>query len=134
MPTKVYYDSSGRIRSRITFSRGQSVGVPGSDLQVVTCEDDVSPRSHYVKFGKVRPRDRFALSVAAKKILSDGISEAVITNIPASTTVIWPDGQADEVMDGEVRFSVDFPGTYTLTFDAVEYLREEVTIEAVAAT
>jgi Fe2+ transport system protein B len=58
----------------------------------------------------------------------------VISNIPAGVTVQWPDGQIDEVTDGEVRFAVDLPGTYTLTFDAVPYLEQEVTIEAVAAT
>ena len=68
------------------------------------------------------------------QVIADGVDECVIAGIPSGVVVQWPDGQIDEVPDGEVRFSVDLPGFYTLVFDAVPYLRQEVTIEAVPAT
>jgi len=68
------------------------------------------------------------------QVIADGVDECVIAGIPPGVVVQWPDGQTDEVTDGEVRFSVDLPGTYTLVFEAVEYLRKEITIEAVPAT
>jgi peptidoglycan hydrolase-like protein with peptidoglycan-binding domain len=87
----------------------------------------------YVDNGQVVEKQPLNLPESLQ-ITADGTDEAVITNIPAGVTVQWPDGQTDEVTDGEVRFAVDLPGTYTLIFDAVPYLRQEVTIEAVAAT
>jgi len=87
----------------------------------------------YVDNGQVVEKQPLNLPESLQ-IAADGVDEAVITNIPAGVTVQWPVGQVDEVTDGEVRFAVDLPGTYTLTFDAVPYLRQEVTIEAVPAT
>ena len=91
-----------------------------------------NPALYYVDNGQVVEKLPLNLPEALQ-ITADGADEAVITGIPAGVTVQWPDDQVDEVTDGEVRFSVDLPGTYTLTFDAVPYLRQEVTIEAVAA-
>jgi hypothetical protein len=93
-----------------------------------------SDANAYFDGNAVRQKQPLSLTLAQTTISANGTDEAVISGIPAGTTVEWPDGQIDEVTDGEARFSVDLPGTYTLIFDAVPYLRQEVTIEAVAAT
>jgi hypothetical protein len=68
------------------------------------------------------------------EIVADGLDEATISGIPNGTGAEWPDGQTDIVTDGEIRFSVDLPGTYTFRFTAVPYLDQEVVIEAIPAT
>ncbi|WP_417518721.1 hypothetical protein [Marinobacter sp.] len=89
--------------------------------------------TQYVKNSAITERQPFPFAISATQIAANGVDECVITGVPAGTTVAWPDGQIDTVTDGEVRFSVDLPGTYTLTFEAVPYLTQEVTIEAVSA-
>ena len=105
----------------------------GSTMAVLAYDGGLSFDEVYVSGGQVVPKQPLNLQTTKSQIFADGVDECVIGNIPVGVSVMWPDGQADEVLDGEVRFSVDLPGTYTLTFDAVPYLRQEVTIEAVAA-
>lgn len=100
-------------------------------LAVVEVDDTVNDSEFYVIDGAAQPKQPFTLQMTNPQITADGIDECLIGNIPAGTTVQWPDGQADEVTDGEVRFSVDLAGTYTLRFSAIPYLDQEVTIEAV---
>lgn len=101
-------------------------------LLVVEVDLEFVPDGQWYSSGEFLPKVRLSLP-GSLQIIANGIDEAIITNIPAGVAVEWPDGQIDEVTDGEVRFSVDLPGTYTLIFDAVPYLRQEVTIEAVTA-
>lgn len=88
---------------------------------------------HYILSGQLTEKQPFSLQTTNPQITADGVDECAIGNIPAGATVQWPDGQTDEVTDGEVRFSVDLAGTYTLKFSAIAYLDQEVTIEAVPA-
>lgn len=103
-----------------------------SGEQIIAVPEWVEMRNAYVGNEAVVERQAMALTPPAP-IAANGQDEAVITGIPAGVSVTWPDGQTDEVTDGEVRFSVDLPGTYRLRFTAVEYLDKEVIIEAVAA-
>ena len=73
------------------------------------------------------------LIVTSTPLIANGTDEAIISNIPAGAQVEWPDRQTDIVNDGEIRFSVDLPGTYTFRLTAVPYLDQEVVIEAIAA-
>ena len=82
----------------------------------------------------IMEKQPFPFTTSSTQITADGINEAIISGIPAGTTVTWPDSQSDEVTDGVVEFAVDLPGNYTLTFTAIPYLDQEVVIEAVAAT
>lgn len=107
-----------------TLSAGEQIAVAPEWAELGTV---------YVSNGAVVERQSLNFAAPAP-ITADGQDEAIITGIPAGVSVTWPDGQTDEITDGEVRFSVDLPGTYTLRFTAVEYLDKEVTIEAVAAT
>lgn len=102
-----------------------------SGEQILAVPEWVEMRNAYVSNGVAIARQSLNLASPAP-ITANGQDESVITGIPAGVSVTWPDGQTDEVTDGEVRFSVDLPGTYTLHFTAVEYLDKEVAIEAVA--
>ena len=95
--------------------------------------ENIDIEKSYVVNGVVFSKTDMVLAIDKTQITADGTDECLVTGIPSGTTIEWPDGQTDEVPDGEVRFAVDLPGTYTLVFEAVEYLRKEVTIEAVPA-
>ena len=87
-----------------------------------------------VESGVVTQRQPMPLITTNSPLIANGTDEAIISGIPAGVQVEWPDGQTDMVNDGEIRFSVDLPGTYTFRFTAVPYLDQEVVIEAIAAT
>ena len=88
----------------------------------------------YVESGSVTQRQPMSLITTNTPLIADGIDEVIISGIPSDVQVRWPDGQVDTVTDGEIRFSVDLPGTYTFQLTAVPYLDQEITIEAIAAT
>lgn len=88
----------------------------------------------YVFDGAITSKTDLPISINKNQIVADGNDTATISGIPASVTVTWPDDLTEEVTDGVVEFAIDLPGTYTLTFDSVPYLKQEVTIEAVSAT
>ena len=125
------YDESGAI---IQVYTGPESEAELQGWQYIPILDGLDDSTSYVDAEAVLPKLPFSLAITQTTISANGTDEAVISGIPAGATVEWPDGQIDEVTDGEVRLSVDLPGTYTLIFDAVPYLRQEVTIEAVAAT
>lgn len=130
------YDATGRIDRIYSGPEFEAFLQPASDEGVVLIATDLDDANAFIQQGVVQPQPKqpFPFTISQTEITADGVDECLITGIPAGTTVEWPDGQVDEVTDGEVAFAVDLPGTYTLTFDAVPYLRQEVTIEAVAAT
>jgi len=74
------------------------------------------------------------LTVDKTTLTADGVDEVVISNITNPSTIIWPDGQEDEITDGEARFSVDLEGNYTLKIISFTQLTEEIQLEAVSAT
>ena len=128
------YDSTGLIQF---IMRCQAVGESfGSDtgLSVVEVSEHVTDSTHYIFQGNAQPKQTMPLITTGSPLIANGTDEGIISGIPAGVQVQWPDGQTDIVMDGEINFSVDLPGNYTLTFTAVPYLDQEVVIEAVAAT
>jgi len=128
------YDANGRI-DRV-FSGPDSVAPTQAqgDEQAISIDDSQTDENAYVANGVIVDKAAFSLTINKTEITADGIDEAIISGIPAGTTVTWPDSQSDEVTDGVVEFAVDLPGNYTLTFTAIPYLDQEVVIEAVAAT
>ena len=94
----------------------------------------LQPLTHYVTNGVLMDRQPMPLIVTSTPLIANGTDEAIISGIPAGVQVEWPDGQTDIVTGGEIRFSVDLPGTYTFRFTAVPYLDKEITVEAIAAT
>jgi len=131
----VYKTTTGKI---LMEGLGPLSGVDpsdfGPDMAAIAHDGTLSFEDAYVDGGLIFQRQPFSLQMTPTQIIADGIDECVIGNIPAGTAVQWPDGQTDEVTDGEVRFSVDLAGTYKLKFSAISYLDQEVTLEAVPAT
>lgn len=78
----------------------------------------------------IKQKSEFDISISKTTLLSDGVDEAVISNIPNGTFVTWPDGQVDEVTDGVVEFSTTQPDTYVLKFEHPHNLSKEVSLEA----
>ena len=128
------YSSDGAIQYLMRSAEVWDGFFSDTGHYAIEVNESVDSSTHYVVGGQVVQKQPFSLQMTNPQIAADGVDECVIGNVPAGVTVQWPDGQIDEVTDGEVRFSVDLSGTYILTFDAVPYLRQEVTIEAVSAT
>ena len=87
----------------------------------------------YVSNDEVMNCTGMSLITTNTPLIADFTDEVIISGVPEGAQVEWPDGQTDIVTDGEIRFSVDLPGTYTFRFTAVPYLDREVVIEAIAA-
>jgi hypothetical protein len=127
------YTPSGRIDRVYSGTQAEAMVQPQGSEQVAVIPNGLDDSTAYVSGGQVVPKQALSLQMTNTQISADGVDECVIGNIPTGVSVTWPDGQTDEVTDGEVRFSVDLAGTYKLKFTAIAYLDQEVTIEAVAA-
>ena len=91
---------------------------------------------YYVDIGSVphiaKTKTPHLVGVDKVTLTADGIDEVVISNITNPSTIIWPDGQEDQIIDGEARFSVDLAGRHTIKIISVTHLTEEITLEAIA--
>lgn len=132
----VVYDSGGVILQVGTW---RLQDIPGtqrllkSNEYLAKSENCVSTDTHYVSEGVILQKKEYEFPHYFK-ITADSVDEATISPVPIGTLVRWPDNKITQITDGEVSFSVDLSGIYTLVFEAVEYLRKEVIIEAVPAT
>ena len=123
---RVYVKGNGELRSVDPQNFSPTA-------EVVTYVGGRSDNLH-VSNGEVLDCVEMPLIATNTPLLANGTDEAVISGIPEGAQVEWPDGQTDIVTGGEIRFSVDLPGTYTFQFTAIPYLDKEITIEAIAAT
>ena len=123
---RVYVKGNGELRSVDPQNFSPTA-------EVVTYVGGRSDNLH-VSNGEVLDCVEMPLIATNTPLLANGTDEAVISGIPEGVQVEWPDGQTDIVTGGEIRFSVDLPGTYTFQFTAIPYLDKEITIEAIAAT
>ena len=128
------YNQQGRIDSIYSGPDFEAQLQAQGGLEVVPIADDLDDVTAYISGGDVQPKQPMSLITTNTPLIADGTDEVIISGIPSDVQVEWPDGQVDTVTDGEIRFSVDFPGTYTFQFTAVPYLDKEITIEAIAAT
>jgi len=128
------YSSDGRIARVYSGPEFEALLQPGTNEKVVQLPDHLNDATAYIEDDLVVEKQPFPFQIDKPQILADGNDTVTISNVPVGTMIIWHDGQEDVVNDGQVQLSTDLPGTYTLTFDAVPYLEQEVTIEAVAAT
>jgi len=129
-----YLLDTGAIVSKFVtpYAEWASEILPGEGRIVL--HEDVDAFECYVLEGELAIKSKILSVTSNETIIANGTDEAIISNIPAGVQVEWPDGQIDIVNDGEIRFSVDLPGTYTFRFTAVPYLDQEVVIEAIPAT
>jgi len=128
------YNQQGRINSVYSGPDFEAQLQAQGGLEVVPIADDLDDVTAYISGGDVQPKQPMSLITTNTPLIADGTDEVIISGIPSGVQVEWPDGQVDTVTDGEIRFSVDLPGTYTFQFTAVPYLDQEITIEAIAAT
>ena len=128
------YNQQGRIDSIYSGPDFEAQLQAQGGLEVVPIADDLDDVTAYISGGDVQPKQPMSLITTNTPLIADGTDEVIISGIPSGVQVEWPDGQVDTVTDGEIRFSVDLPGTYTFQFTAVPYLDQEITIEAIAAT
>ena len=129
-----YYEPDGRITSVYGGTAQEAEMQDGGGRLRVLLPTNMNNNNSYVNYGQPTLRSDLPLALSTMEIVADGLDEAIISNIPEGVQVEWPDGQIDIVTDGEIRFSVDLPGTYTFRFTAVPYLDQEVVIEAIPAT
>lgn len=129
----VYQTASGKFLYEIMGTEAHISAQQLDAGQAILVLNDEDIRTTYVLNGTVTERQPFPFTVDKTTLTADGVDEVVVSGVPVDTSVTWPDGQTDTVTDGEVRFSVDLAGTYTLSFSAIPYLDQEVTLEAVAA-
>jgi len=124
---KVLFEGDGKLSDTVLtdFPAGH---------QVIEAPLDGVFDGYFVVDNVVQTRQLMSLITTNTPLIADGTDEVIISGIPSDVQVEWPDGQVDTVTDGEIRFSVDLPGTYTFQFTAIPYLDKEVTIEAIAAT
>ena len=128
------YNQQGRIDSIYSGPDFEAQLQAQGGLEVVPIADDLDDVTAYISGGDVQPKQPMSLITTNTPLIADGTDEVIISGIPSGVQVEWPDGQVDTVTDGEIRFSVDLPGTYTFQLTAVPYLDQEITIEAIAAT
>ena len=129
----VYLDS-GRIDRIYSGPETQAQFQPTENENIIELLEGYDDVNSYVIDNVMVLKAEMGASATSQQITANGTDEAIISSIPAGVQVRWPDGQTDIVTDGEIRFSVDLPGTYTFRFTAVPYLDQEVVIEAIAAT
>lgn len=88
--------------------------------------------NYYVNNGSLTEKVAHTYSINKTTLLADDEDEIIITGLHNPTTVTTNPGDfTDVVTDGEFRLSVDLAGQYRLKLQAIPYLDEEVTIEAV---
>ena len=128
------YDSSGSITQTMTCAPRVALLQDFEPCFIVEVPNEVDDATHWISDDAPILQLKLMLITTNTPLTANGTDETVISGIPEGVQVRWPDGQTDMVNDGEIRFSVDLPGTYTFRFTAVPYLDKEVTIEAIAAT
>jgi hypothetical protein len=74
---------------------------------------------HWVSEGVVEEKTEFEISVQGP----------VISNVPAHTSVIWPDGEMTIEMDGTVELESNVTGVFTLTLQNAQHVTVEVEVQ-----
>jgi len=130
MPDYTFYDkTTGEILKIATCSKGAMEYELTQNTNTEVILGHYSDALYYIVSGAVEPRPSMDLSVDKTTITADGTDEATITNIPSGATATC-EGESLTIDDGELVFTADTVGTYTITFECWPYLDEEVTINA----
>jgi len=135
MRAAIYNEDTGAI-IRIVDAPADHITLQVQEGEAYVVSATATDEGHYFNTELTEIHSKMDLPIITTNtpLIADGADEVIISGIPSGVQVQWPDGQTDIVTDGEIRFSVDLPGTYTFQFTAIPYLDKEVTIEAVAAT
>ena len=124
----IAYDDKGQI---LWVMRNSSVDERETEMAQSFCvmEGTADDDTQYVKDGVITDRPSMNLSVDKTTITANGADEATISNIPSGATATC-EGESLTIDDGELVFTADTAGIYTIKFECWPYLDEEVTINA----
>jgi len=124
----IAYDDNGKI---LWVMDNSSIDETQTDManEVNVMKGTADDATQYVKDGVITDRPSMSLSIGKTTITANGTDEATISNIPSGATATC-EGESLTIDDGELVFTADTAGTYTITFECWPYLDEEVTINA----
>lgn len=130
---KAYYifdDQTGEIRFTGITAQAKTPRA-GLSFRFHSEKVDSTQNYHDLVADELSPRPELLCSVSKNEIIADGNDSVTISDLPNPTIVTWPDGQVDEVTDGEVIFKVDLIGFHEFIFESFPYKTKYITIEAV---
>jgi hypothetical protein len=76
-------------------------------------------------------KNQLNYSLNKTEVVADGVDSIVISGLVNPITVTWPDGEITEVTDGEIEFSIDLLGEYTVKLETLKHYTEVVNVTAV---
>lgn len=102
-----------------------------SYIEVETLPYKDKLRNSYVNLNtlEVSPKPELEIEVNKLEILSDGIDESIISNIPNEISSIFIDDEEYNIDSDEVKFSSESPGIYKIKIDQFPYKPWETEIE-----
>ena len=122
----VYYDATGLITKTVTGTKetiALNIG-EGETLLMVPASTDIE--GSYVKNGAITPKTEMNVTYPATVAIN---TKAVITGIPVTTQVTWPDGEQTDEAGGSVSFEAPVTGAYTFSLLHPHHFEKEVTID-----
>lgn len=126
-----YYLDTGKVFQVMTLPEGSSQPV-GSNEGLIEIPErlktyyvDVSVTPHVLQ-----TKQTFSYTINKTNCIADGTDTVSITGLHNPTTVVWPDGEITEETDGEASFTLDMAGDYTVTLEAIPYLKEVIHVTA----
>lgn len=124
------YDNTGRIlRSGICQAQCLALQAGEGQSALPLPSND---ETDYVSEGAVLPRPTMQLEVSNGPVPADGVTEAVITGVPAgaSVTVTGPADARGEAIGEPVQLTFSLAGAYMVRFELFPYQDAKVTIHA----
>jgi hypothetical protein len=131
----VYDTQTGKIVKHISsVSLNDAFSVLNTPVGCAIYDGEVDSEVFYILDGTPTERPAISLTVSATELDISASETATISGLPIPCDVSFSGPitlDPATVTDGELEFSADIPGGYTLTFSAFPYLDSVVTINAV---
>lgn len=136
MEFAIFNTDTRRVVARYSLPRVKSAAQHGQEVEpghyIKLCPAMPVAELYADESGNIHPKTATTFAFDKETISADGVDTAAISGLPAHTLVTWPDGEVTEINDGLLEFAVDLAGSYAFIIDAVQYTKQEVTIEALA--
>ena len=127
MANYVVYNAAGAIQ-RVGECTESDVPAQAGDGEFVFIPNIVcSDATHYVVDGDLRELQDFP-EITQAVVNANGEYTITLTNIPAETTVYWPDDFSSQENDGTLECVVAFPDEYRFLLENVRYFHQEVVV------
>lgn len=127
----VEYFDSGRIHTVYSSAKPKAI-LPAAGSAILQADREVNLDLDYVQDDILTAKAESSFAFDVSSIVADRNDTATIEGLHAHTLVTWPDGEITEINDGLLEFAVDLAGTHTFIIDSVAFLKQEVSIEAIA--